>query len=479
MKLVNINLRILQKRQIDMSNKSKDKDLTQGPIVKGLIQFSAPLLFGLVFQQLYNTVDTLVVGNFIGKEALAAVGSTSPIINTLIGIFMGFSMGANVIVSQYYGANDEKSVQDAVHTSIIMSFFFSVIITIIGIVSAPAMLRFMDTPDDVIHDASVYLEIYFSGAIGLIFYNTGSGILRAVGDSTRPLYFLVFSAIVNTVLDLVFVIVFNMGVAGVAWATVIAQVLSSILVIVVLTRTTGSYRINWKKLKLNYPMLKNIIRIGLPSSVQQGLTAFSNVFVQGYINKFGSAFMAGYSAYGKIDAIALLPMQATAMGCTTFVGQNIGAGKIKRAKKGIKISLIMSLTFTAVLLLPLIIFAEQAIMIFNSEPDVIYYGTLYMRFVSPFYLLSCINQVYAGALRGAGDTRAPMVIMLGSFVVFRQIYLYAVSNIFRNNFYPILFAYPAGWIVCSLVLYIYYRKSGWEHKQVIIKSKTEADMETD
>ncbi|NLX76292.1 MAG: MATE family efflux transporter [Clostridiaceae bacterium] len=462
-----------------MSNKSKDKDLTQGPIVKGLIQFSAPLLFGLVFQQLYNTVDTLVVGNFIGKEALAAVGSTSPIINTLIGIFMGFSMGANVIVSQYYGANDEKSVQDAVHTSIIMSFFFSVIITIIGIVSAPAMLRFMDTPDDVIHDASVYLEIYFSGAIGLIFYNTGSGILRAVGDSTRPLYFLVFSAIVNTVLDLVFVIVFNMGVAGVAWATVIAQVLSSILVIVVLTRTTGSYRINWKKLKLNYPMLKNIIRIGLPSSVQQGLTAFSNVFVQGYINKFGSAFMAGYSAYGKIDAIALLPMQATAMGCTTFVGQNIGAGKIKRAKKGIKISLIMSLTFTAVLLLPLIIFAEQAIMIFNSEPDVIYYGTLYMRFVSPFYLLSCINQVYAGALRGAGDTRAPMVIMLGSFVVFRQIYLYAVSNIFRNNFYPILFAYPAGWIVCSLVLYIYYRKSGWEHKQVIIKSKTEADMETD
>lgn len=479
MKLVNINLRILQKRQIDMSNKSKDKDLTQGPIVKGLIQFSAPLLFGLVFQQLYNTVDTLVVGNFIGKEALAAVGSTSPIINTLIGIFMGFSMGANVIVSQYYGANDEKSVQDAVHTSIIMSFFFSVIITIIGIVSAPAMLRFMDTPDDVIHDASVYLEIYFSGAIGLIFYNTGSGILRAVGDSTRPLYFLVFSAIVNTVLDLVFVIVFNMGVAGVAWATVIAQVLSSILVIVVLTRTTGSYRINWKKLKLNYLMLKNIIRIGLPSSVQQGLTAFSNVFVQGYINKFGSAFMAGYSAYGKIDAIALLPMQATAMGCTTFVGQNIGAGKIKRAKKGIKISLIMSLTFTAVLLLPLIIFAEQAIMIFNSEPDVIYYGTLYMRFVSPFYLLSCINQVYAGALRGAGDTRAPMVIMLGSFVVFRQIYLYAVSNIFRNNFYPILFAYPAGWIVCSLVLYIYYRKSGWEHKQVIIKSKTEADMETD
>ncbi|UZQ86766.1 MATE family efflux transporter [Thermoclostridium stercorarium] len=453
-----------------MANKGKDKDLTKGSILGGLIEFSAPLLLGLIFQQLYNTVDTLVVGNFVGKEALAAVGSTTPIINTLIGIFTGFSMGANVIVSQYYGANDEKSVHDAVHTSIIMSFFFSIIITVIGIASAPIMLNLMDTPDDVIHEASVYLEIYFAGATGLVFYNMGSGILRAVGDSKRPLYFLIFSAVANTVLDLVFVINFKMGVAGVAWATVIAQVLSAILVLIVLSRTSGPYRIYWNKLKLNKPMLESIIKIGLPSSVQQGITAFSNVFVQGYINKFGSAFMAGYSAYGKIDAIALLPMQAIAMGCTTFVGQNIGAGKIKRAKKGINISLILSMVFTVILLIPLIIFAEQAIMLFNSEPDVIYYGTLYMRFVSPFYLLSCINQVYAGALRGSGDTRAPMIIMLSSFVAFRQIYLYAVSNIFRDNFYPILFAYPAGWLVCSILLVIYYHKSNWEHKRIIIKN---------
>jgi len=462
-----------------MAGKGKDKDLTQGSIVGGLIEFSTPLLFGLIFQQLYNTVDTLVVGNFIGKVALAAVGSTTPIINTLIGIFTGFSMGATVIVSQYYGANDEKSVHEAVHTSIIMSFFFSIIITIIGVMTAPVMLKLMDTPDDVIHDASVYLEIYFSGAIGLIVYNMGSGILRAVGDSKRPLYFLVFSAVVNTVLDLVFVIYFNMGVAGVAWATVIAQVSSAILVLVVLSRTSGSYRIYWSKLKLHKPLLKSIFKIGLPSSIQQGITAFSNVFVQSYINSFGSAFMAGYSAYGKVDAIALLPMQAIAMGCTTFVGQNIGAGKIKRAKKGIKISLLMSISFTAVLLMPLIIFAEQAIMIFNSEPEVVYYGTLYMRFVSPFYLLSCINQVYAGALRGSGDTRAPMLIMLGSFVVFRQIYLLIVSNIFKENFYPILFAYPAGWLVCSIIIYIYYRKSNWEHKSIVIKRNNTSDAEAE
>ena len=451
-----------------MKNKKKDTDMTQGPIIKVLINFSAPLLLGLVFQQLYNTVDTLVVGNFIGKEALAAVGSTNSIINTLIGIFMGFSMGANVIVSQYYGAQDDEEVRDAVHSSVIMSIVFSIIITVIGVIFVPTMLRFMDTPADVFKDAETYLTIYFIGSAGLIFYNTGSGILRAVGDSKRPLYFLVFSAIVNTVLDLVFVIYFNMGVAGVAWATVIAQVFSAILVLVVLSRTSGSYRIQWKRLKLNIPMLKKIFRIGLPSSIQQGLTAFSNVFVQGYINSFGSAFMAGYAAYGKVDAVALLPMQSISMGITTFVGQNIGAGKINRAKKGVSRSLLLSISTTAILLTPLVIFAEGAILVFNGDPDVIHYGSLYMRLVSPFYLLCCINQIYSGALRGAGDTRAPMVIMLFSFVFFRQVYLYIVSRLFVGNFYPILFAYPAGWIVCSILIYIYYRRSNWEHRSFII-----------
>lgn len=459
-----------------MKNKKKDTDMTQGPIGKVLIQFSAPLLLGLIFQQLYNTVDSLVVGNFIGKEALAAVGSTNSIINTLIGIFMGFSMGANVIVSQYYGAHDDKEVQDAVQSSIVMSFVFSIIITVVGIISVPTMLRLMDTPADVFQNAETYLTIYFMGSAGLIFYNTGSGILRAVGDSKRPLYFLVFSAIVNTVLDLLFVIVFDMGVAGVAWATVIAQVLSAILVLIVLSRTSGSYRIQWKHLKLNVTMLKKIIEIGLPSSIQQGVTAFSNVFVQSYINSFGSSFMAGYVAFGKVDAIALLPMQAISMGSTTFVGQNIGAGKINRAKKGINRSLILSISTTAILLLPLVIFAEGAISIFNSDPDVIYYGSLYMRLVSPFYLLCCINQIYSGALRGAGDTRAPMVIMLFSFVLFRQVYLYLVSRLFVGNFYPILFAYPAGWVVCSILIYIYYRHSNWEHRRFIIPTDRAEDV---
>lgn len=457
-------------REKGTSQKRKDKDMTEGNIVELLIQFSIPMLIGQLFQQMYNTVDTLVVGNFVGKEALAAVGSTTSIINMLIGLFLGFSMGANAIISQYYGAHDEKAVHDAVHTSILLGFVFSVIITVIGVAAAPLMLHLMDTPDDVIQEAATYLRIYFAGVTGLIIYNIGSGILRAVGDSKRPLYFLIFSAIVNTILDLVFVINFGWGVAGVAWATIIAQFLSSILILIVLSRTAGPYRFYWSHLKFNKGILVNIIKIGLPSSIQQGVTAFSNVFVQGYINRFGSAYMAGYSAYGKVDAFALLPMQAISMASTTFVGQNLGAEKVKRAKKGITISLLLSAGCTAVLIIPMMVFASQIISLFNSESDVIYYGALYMRLTSPFYLTICVNQILSGALRGAGDTRAPMFIMLGSFVVFRQIYLYICSQIFVNNFYPVVFAYPVGWIVCSVLMFLYFRHSNWEYRRFVIRS---------
>lgn len=453
-----------------MKSRRKDIDMTEGSIIKQLIAFAAPLTLGFLFQQLYNTVDTLVVGNYVGKEALAAVGSTGPIINTLIGLFMGFSIGTNVLISQYYGAHDHDSVHDVVHTTIMMTFILSVILTIVGVICVPYMLSFMNTPDDVIGMSSDYLRIYFCGIIGLLYYDMGSAILRAVGDSKRPLYFLVFSAIVNTVLDLVFVVYFGMGVAGVAWATVIAQILSALLILIVLSRTEGSYKLNWSHLHIDFPILKKIVKIGLPSSIQQGLTAFSNVFVQGYINNFGSVFMAGYSAYNKVDAVSLLPMQAIAMGSTTFVGQNTGAGNIVRAKKGTRISLLLAMASTGILIIPLMLFAEPIISIFNNDPGVIYYGSLYIRLISPFMLLCCVNQIYAGTLRGVGNTRAPMFIMLGSFVVFRQIYLYIVSHLFVDNYLPVIFAYPAGWVVCSLTIYIYYKHSHWEQQQFIIKN---------
>jgi len=341
-----------------------------------------------------------------------------------------------------------------------------VLFTVAGVLMVPAMLRLMSTPDDVFEGAVQYLRIYFYGVSGLMVYNMGAGVLRAVGDSRRPLYFLIFSAVVNTVLDLVFVIVFDWGITGVAAATVVSQCLSAVLVLMVLTRSEGSYRIIWRFLKINKVMLRKIWKIGLPSALQQAVTSFSNVFVQSYINHFGSACMAGWTSYAKIDQFALIPLQALGLSATTFVGQNLGAGNLKRAKEGTRIAVIMSLAVTAVLIVPLMLFPTQLVSMFNSKPDVLEYGVLFIRIISPFYLLCVINSIYAGALRGAGDTRASMIIMLGAFVVFRQIYLFIVSRL-TDSVIAVVLGYPAGWLVCSVFIYAYYKLSRWEKKRVV------------
>lgn len=445
----------------------KDTNMTEGNIIQHLVRFSVPLLIGNIFQVLYNTVDSIVLGNFIGKEALAAVGSVAPIINTLIGFFLGLAAGASVIISQYYGARDEKSVHEAVHTTMVMTLLLCVVFTLVGILMVPYMLRLMSTPDDVFDGAAQYLRIYFYGVSGLMIYNMGAGILQAVGDSKRPLYFLMVSALTNTVLDLVFVLCFGWGIAGVAIATVIAQCLSAALVLMVLTRTTASYSIFWSHMKINTSMLRSIWRIGLPSALQQAITSFSNVFVQSYINQFGSACMAGWTSYGKIDQFILLPMQSMALSTTTFVGQTLGTNNIKRAKTGTHRAVVITLAVTAVLVVPVIVFAGHLISLFNTDPNVIMYGTMFLRMISPFYLLCVVIQIYAGSLRGAGDTRTPTVIMLISFVVFRQIYLYATSKLI-GTIIPVAFGYPVGWVLCSIAIFIYYKFGKWEKNRVTI-----------
>lgn len=449
----------------------KDTIMTEGSITRHLIAFAIPLLIGNIFQQLYNTVDSIVVGNFVGKEALAAVGTISPIINTLIGFFMGLAAGASVVISQYYGAHDEKNVHKAVHTTIAMTFILCAVFTVVGVLMTPYMLKLMKTPSDVFAGAAQYLRIYFYGVTGLLIYNMGAGILRAVGDSRRPLYFLVFSALTNTALDLIFVVCFDWGIAGVAIATVLSQLLSALLVLVVLTRSTGCYRIIWNKVKLSGAMLKKIWRIGIPSALQLAITSFSNVFVQSYINQFGSACMAGWSSYTKIDQFVLLPMQSMSLSATTFVGQNLGANNVKRARSGANIAVGLSLIITAVLIVPLIIFSRQMISLFNPDPQVLEFGTLFIRLVSPFYLLCVVNQVYAGSLRGAGDTKTPMIIMLASFVVFRQIYLFVISRFF-DSVIPVALGYPAGWLLASITIFIYYRYGKWECKRVVVNDCT-------
>lgn len=435
-----------------------DADMTEGNIWKHMIRFSVPMAIGLLFQQLYNTVDTLVVGQFVGKQAQAAVGSTGPIINTVVGFCAGLATGASVVISQRYGAHNDEGLQKAVHTTVALTFVLCLISTAIGMLIIDPMLRFMQTPEDVFADSASYLSIYFAGISGILFYNMGSGILRAVGDSRRPLVFLILSALLNTGLDLLFVVGFGMKVEGVALATVLAQILSALLIMVTLSREKGSYGIRWRMLRIDRDSVRQILRIGLPSSIQSAITAFSNVFVQSYINAFGSACMAGYGVYNKIDAFALIPVQSISMSSTTFVGQNWGAKQPGRAREGVRTATLMSIISTAVLGLLVYVLARPLMGLFSPEEDVIDFGIRFIHIVTPFYLAICFNQIYAGALRGVGDATMPTVIMLASFVVFRQIYL-AVTKALGAGFLAVALAYPVGWILCSTLLVIRYSRS--------------------
>lgn len=433
--------------------------MTQGSIFRHLLTFALPLLVGNIFQQLYNMVDTWVVGNYVGSEAFSAVGSVGPIINTLIGFFTGLASGAGAVISQYFGAKQEDRVSDTVHTALLLTLLLGVVFTGVGIGFTPAMLRLMNTPPEVMADAATYLSIYFAGILGLMIYNMGSGILRAVGDSRRPFYFLIVCALINTVLDLFFVLNLHMGVEGVALATIIAQFVSAILVVIVLLRSSSCVKLTLRRLKLHGEMLKRIFQVGLPAGLQMAVTAFSNVFVQSYINQFGSNCMSGWTAYNKVDQLALLPMQSIAMADTTFVAQNLGAGQEERARKGLWTAQLMTFVCTAALSALIVAFAPWVVTFFNGEPAVVRYGTLFLRWLTPFYVLCGFNQVFGGALRGAGNSRAPMIIMLSSFVVFRQVYLFVMSRV-CNEVLPIALGYPAGWLVCTVAIFIYYCRVG-------------------
>lgn len=442
--------------------------MTEGNIANQLLSFTMPLFVGYILQQLYNTVDTWVVGNYVSNEAFSAVGTIGPVTNMLVGLFLGLSNGTSVVIAQYYGAQKPDKVQETVHTAILMTLILSVIFTFLGLWLIPYVLKLMNTPEEVYPQSQTYLTIYWIGITGTLLYNVGSGILQAIGDAIRPFYFLAIAAITNTVLDLVSVIVFHMGVAGVALATIIAQGISAVFVLVTLSRSDSCVKLRFKSLSINKDILAKIIKIGIPSGIQMAITSFSNIFVQSYINFFGADCMSGWTAYAKIDQFVLLPMQSLSLGITTFVGQNLGRGRIERAKEGIHTTLLMSIGVTISLMIPVLIFAPQLVAFFNKKPEVIAYGTTMLRFISPFYLLCCINQIYTGSLRGAGDSRAPMIIMLCSFVVFRQCYLYIMAHYISNTVLPIIMGYPAGWLVCSVSTLLYYRHAKWLNHRIVV-----------
>ena len=444
------------------------RDMTEGTIWKHLLNFAFPLFVGNIFQQLYNTVDSIVVGNFVGADALGAVTSTIPIVITLIGAFIGFSMGASVVISQYFGAKDIVNLRRATHTAVVSTVIMSIIISAIGYYSTPRLLIMMNTPPTVYREAVVYLQIFSLGLGGLMLYNMGSAILRAVGDSRRPLYYLILSSILNIFLDLLFVIKFESGVAGVAYATILAQFISGLAIFWRLFRSDEPHSLTWHEMKIDSQILKRIIKIGFPAGLQMALTSFSNVFVQAYINEFGAACTAGWGIYARVDAFVTLFTQSMAMSMTTFVGQNAGARRPDRIHKGMREAMKISLTISAIIIATLYISAPFIASLFNQDTQVLYFAVLFLRLNTLFDPFNVLNQIHAGALRGVGDSRTPMLIMLGSFVVFRQIYLYIISRLIHSVYF-VAFGYPAGWMVCCTLMLLHVKRSGWEKKIADLK----------
>ena len=446
--------------QAGIKRKNTDVDMTEGSIVKHLIYFAFPLLIGNLFQMLYNMVDTWVVGRFVSDAAFSAVGTLGSVTNLMIGFFMGLTSGAGVVISRFFGAKEYEKVKSTVSTAIVMTGVLCIAFTVLGLALIPVFMNILDMPDDVRGEAIAYLSIWFAGISGLMIYNMGSAIMRAVGDSKRPFIYLVVAAIANTVLDLLFVIVFDLGVAGVASATIIAQGLSAMLTVISLCRTESCVKITFRGITFDTKLLREIVGIGFPAAIQMAITSFSNIFVQSYINYFGKECMGGWTSYSKIDQIVLLPMQSLALASTTFVGQNIGKKQVKRAEKGANTALLMSLASTVVLVIPIMIFSGFFVGIFNDNPQIIEYGTLFLRWLTPFYLFWCVNQIYAGALRGVGNSTAPMVIMLSSFVVFRQSYLFVISKLIPDSILPIAMGFPAGWALSAAITFVYYKIVG-------------------
>lgn len=439
---------------------SKATLMTEGSIYKQIIKFSFPILCGNIFQQLYNMVDSLVIGNFVGKESLAAVSSTSSLIFLLVGLFTGIFSGAGVVISKYFGAGDTKNIQASIHTSVAFGIISGVVMTMMGTLLAPQILKLMGTPEIVFDKAIIYVRIYFLGIITVVLYNTASGIFQAVGNSKSPLYYLITSSIVNVVLDLLFVVVFEMGIAGAAIATVIAQGVSVCLAFYNLSHTADVHRVNFKKIKIHKDMLKEILSMGIPSGVQNSVIALANVVVQSNINSFGATAVAGCGAYSKIEGFAFIPITSFALSMTTFIGQNLGSKKYERAKKGTYFGIATSTILAEIIGLIFFLAAPTLIALFNSDPQVIEYGTLQARTIAPFFFLLAFSHCIAGILRGAGKSTVPMLVMLSCWCIIRVLYITIATHLIPE-IYVIFWAYPLTWSLSSIIFLIYYLKSNW------------------
>ena len=435
--------------------------ITEGVIWKQLLFFFFPILFGTFFQQLYNTTDAVIVGKFVGKEALAAVGGpAATLINLLIGFFTGLSSGATVIIAQYYGAKKEEDVKKTVHTAMALSIAGGAVIMVLGILFSGIALSAMNTPEEILSLSVVYMRVYFLGVIPSLVYNMGSGILRAVGDSKRPLYFLILSCIANIILDILFVTVLKMGVVGVAVATALSQVISALMVFVTLMRTQDSYQLFLKEIRFSPVLLHNIIRIGLPAGIQSTMYSASNLIIQSSINAFGTDTIAAWTAYGKVDGIFWMIMGAYGVSITTFAGQNFGAGKYDRIKKSVRICLGMA-ALTSILLSVIVLAGGRVFFgLFTDDPGVVSIGLGMMRVISPSYITYICIEILGDTTRGCGDAIPPMLMTCVGICVLRVFWILAVVPL-RPEVSTVAFSYPLTWSVTSLLFIVYYLKGGW------------------
>ena len=453
-----------ERRRVQVPSQSVNR-ITEGVIWKQLLTFFFPILLGTFFQQFYNTVDTVIVGRFVGTQALAAVGSTAALVNLLNGFFIGLSSGATVLLSQFYGAGDRRRTQDALHTGMTLSLILGLIITALGVFAAPRILVNMGTPDTCLADAQTYIRLYFAGALASMVYNMGSGILRAMGDSRRPLIFLAIACIVNIFMDLICVVVLKMGVAGAAIATVTSQIISAALVAIVLLKLPKDIRLEPKKLRLEGYLLKRILYVGVPAGLQFVTFDLANVLIQSGINSFGDVTIAAWTAYVKTDALTWQISGAFGVSITTFVGQNFGAQKYGRIRQSVRVCLGMSVALVGCLSALVMTFRTLILGIYTTDPEVIRAGAYIMALIVPFNAVFMPVEVFGGAMRGTGYSVVPTVITCTCVCVFRVIWIFTVVSRF-HRVELLAAAYPISWVLCAAVFLVTYLRGNWLKKRI-------------
>lgn len=448
-----------------MQRKLAAQNITEGVIWKQLLSFFFPILLGTFFQQMYNTVDTIVVGRFVGTQALAAVGAAAPMISLLNGFFIGLSSGATVLISQFWGANDRSGVRKALHTGIGLALLLGLAITALGVGAGPNILRMTKTPENCLADAVLYTRVYFAGAVASMVYNMGSGILRAMGDSRRPTVFLMVTCVVNVLLDILFVVVIPMGVLGAALATVLAQVVSALLVLVVLARLPEDIGLCLRNIGLSGPLIRRILIIGVPAGLQFVTFDLANLLIQSGVNSFGSNMVAAFASYGKADALTWMISGAFGVSITTFVGQNYGAHKFDRIRRGTWICLGMSFVMIGSLSVLIVFFRRWILGIFSADPEVIRIGAQIMLWTVPFNAVLTPMEIFGGAMRGVGNSLLPTSITSVCICLFRVVWLATVVSRF-HTVEMLLVVYPLSWVLTSVMFTVVYLRGNWLRKRI-------------